>query len=65
MGAVGGMADPRMHASNYIYNGPSVLARTSPQGVVWIYPLLRALTEHGPWSDNLFGLLCAVSEHEG
>lgn len=39
--------DPQMRASNFI-NDPSELARTSRKGVVWLDPLLRALTEHGP-----------------
>jgi len=29
---------------------PQSLLVSLPKGVVWIYPLLRALTEHGPWS---------------
>ncbi len=38
---------PFLRASNDI-NDPSKLARISPQGVVWFYPLLRASTEHRP-----------------
>jgi hypothetical protein len=33
------------------------------KGVVWIYPLLRALTERRPQSNNMIDLVCAGSEH--
>ncbi len=32
--------------TNSYYNAPSKLARTSPRRVVWIYPLLRTLSDH-------------------
>jgi len=38
-----------LHASRetiYIYQCPYKLLLLSPQGVVWVYPLLRASTEH-------------------
>lgn len=43
---------------------PAKLARFSPQGSVWIYPLLRASIDRRSPFDNLMVFVRAIDEHE-